>query len=185
MAAANHLKQALGARINCIGCGSGVKESVLKRMASSDSDYYHASNASNILQAFQAVAQSLAQQAPTLVAGSKNMGGSIAKQVASEAGHVPSGGGSTYTSTSKLGEDFGFEVIKNFSCYHCQNDVRTFCPTCQVAQCAGASRSIPDPQGSGKQLLAMQCGACSTEFHITMVEKLHQSSTRDGGKKGK
>ena len=185
VAAANHLKQALGARIICIGCGSGVKESVLQRMASSKSDYHHANNASGILQAFQAVAQSLAQQAPTLVAGGKNTGGSVAKQVASDAGRAPSDGGSNYTSTSKLGDDYGFEVIKNFSCHHCQNDIRTFCPTCQVAQCAGAARSIPDPQGTGKQLLAMHCGSCSTEFHITMVKKLHQSSTQTGKKKGK
>ena len=185
VAAANHLKQALGARIICIGCGSGVKESVLQRMASNKSDYHHANNASGILQAFQAVAQSLAQQAPTLVAGGKNTGGSVAKQVASDAGRAPSESGSNYTSTSKLGGNFGFEVIKNFSCHHCQNDIRTFCPTCQVAQCAGAARSIPDPQGTGKQLLAMHCGSCSTEFHITMVKKLHQSSSQTGGKKGK
>ena len=185
VAAANHLKQALGARIICIGCGSGVKESVLQRMASSKSDYHHATNASGILQAFQAVAQSLAQQTPTLVAGGKNMEGSVAKQVASDAGRAPSDGGSNYTTTSKLGDDYGFEVIKNFSCHHCQNNIRTFCPTCQVAQCAGAARSIPDPQGTGKQLLAMHCGSCSTEFHITMVKKLHQSSTQTGGKKGK
>lgn len=185
VAAANHLKQALGARIICIGCGSGVKESVLQRMASSKSDYHHANNASGILQAFQAVAQSLAQQAPTLVADSKTSGGSVAKQVASDAGRAPSGGGSNYSSTSKLGDDYGFEVINDFSCHHCQNDTRTFCPTCQVAQCAGAARSIPDPQGTGKQLLAMHCGSCSTEFHITMVKKLHQSSTQTGKKKGK
>ena len=160
--AANHLKKYLGARIICIGCGSSVQQSVLKKMASSSSDYHHANNASDILQAFQAVAQSLGQLTPTVTSGGKNSTGSTAKQISSDSGSAPTNTSSNYGNTSKLDGDYGFEVIKDFSCHHCKNDIRTFCPSCNVAQCAGSCHKIPDPQDASKQILAMNCGSCVT-----------------------
>jgi len=185
VAAANHLKRSLGARIICIGCGSGVNKSVMQKMASNKSDYHHANNASGILQAFQAVAQSLGQQTLTVTSGGKGLKASIAKQISSGNGSAPTSSSSTYTPTSKLDADLGFEIIRDFQCHQCQSDIRTFCPSCNAPQCAGASKSIQNPNDPSKNTLALQCGSCKTEFHIKMVDKLHQQSTTLGGKKGK
>jgi uncharacterized protein YegL len=185
ISAAKRLKESLGARIICIGCGPDVDKSVMQKMASSKSDYHHAKSAAGILQAFQAVAQSLGQQTLTVTSSGKGLNGSIAKQISSANGSAPSSSSSNYTSTSKLDTDLGFEIIRDYSCFHCQSDIRTFCPSCNSPQCAGASKSIRDPHDSSKNILSLECGSCNTEFHIKMVDKLHQQSTTLGGKKGK
>lgn len=163
------------AKLITIGCGSSVNQSYMASLASTTSDYHHASNPGQILAIFQQVARSLAQ-IPVVSGANKSGNASRAKQI----GVVSKNSGSAtsrYQTSNKLKADEGFDIIENFKCDGCGSNGRAIC-VCGVPLCQGGLRDM----GKGN-LPKMTCPVCNIEFEMHLVETLHASTRNSGGKK--
>ena len=168
-----------GVRFISIGCGSDITdEDLLMRLATSRDDYHHAKNASDILQAFQAVAKSLGQQRITQSSSGSKSGSNItARQIQSQPGSPassPSGG--TSMGVSVLGYGEGYEYIEDFNCHHCASNERIACGYCAKNMCSGGSTL------KGK-VNVIQCPYCNEESEIEMTQQgVHAGVGQLGGK---
>jgi uncharacterized protein YegL len=163
------------AKLITIGCGSSVNQSYMASLASTTSDYHHASNPGQILAIFQQVARSLAQ-IPVVSGANKSGNASRAKQI----GVVSNNSGSAtsrYQTSNKLKADEGFDIIENFNCDGCGSNGRAMC-VCGIPLCQGGLRDM----GKGN-LPKMTCPVCNIEFEMQLVETLHASTRNKGGKK--
>jgi hypothetical protein len=163
------------AKLITIGCGSSVNQSYMASLASTTSDYHHASNPGQILAIFQQVARSLAQ-IPVVSGANKSGNTSRAKQI----GVVSNNSGSAtsrYQTSNKLKADEGFDIIENFNCDGCGSNGRAMC-VCGIPLCQGGLRDM----GKGN-LPKMTCPVCNIEFEMQLVETLHASTRNKGGKK--
>lgn len=163
------------AKLITIGCGSSVNQSYMASLASTTSDYHHASNPGQILAIFQQVARSLAQ-IPVVSGANKSGNASRAKQI----GVVSNNSGSAtsrYQTSNKLKADEGFDIIENFNCDGCGSNGRAMC-VCGIPLCQGGLRDM----GKGN-LPKMTCPVCNIEFEMYLVETLHASTRNKGGKK--
>ena len=163
------------AKLITIGCGSSVNQSYMASLASTTSDYHHASNPGQILAIFQQVARSLAQ-IPVVSGANKSGNASRAKQI----GVVSNNSGSAtsrYQTSNKLKADEGFDIIENFNCDGCGSNGRAMC-VCGIPLCQGGLRDM----GKGN-LPKMTCPVCNIEFELQLVETLHASTRNKGGKK--
>ena len=162
-------------KLIAIGCGSSVDKSYMSSLASTNSDYHHASSPGQILSVFQQVARSLAQ-IPVISTGNKSGNASRAKQigiVSQNSSHT----GSRYQSSNQLKANEGFDIIEDFNCDGCGSNGRAVC-VCGVPLCQGGLQDM----GKGN-LPKMTCPVCSVEFEMQLVKTLHASTRNRGGKK--
>ena len=164
-----------GVRFITIGCGSGVNVSLMKKLASSKSDFHMAKNASGILQAFQAVAKSLQQQNLARSPTNKNSNSGISALQINSYGSLPhSQSAGTVSSSNILGDNEGYDFIEQFSCHHCSSTDRIACIFCGKNTCGGGTVSG-----------ILKCPFCHEESEVEITKKGVRAGTQGLGGKGK
>lgn len=158
-----------GVRFISVGCGE-AKESWLKRMASTDADYHHATKAKDLVQIFQNISKSLSQSRPVSAIKGKKNSSSVAKQIAKndlKSASVQSG-------SNKLGANQGYAFIEDFQCYHCNDCSRIVCGGCGESLCGGGIKNNE-----------LKCPICSVVSQVEVSTQAFGKVGASGNSKGK
>ena len=184
---AGKLVKGNGAKIITIGCGDSEPD-FMRKIASTHADHHQVDDIDQLQSIFANVGQSLAQRNVSNTDIGESDAVAPARQVQQSA-FDPNATTSSYSSSTSLGANEGFDYIQDFSCHFCRDEMRVICSSCSTTHCGGGVRSVgrrrlgSNPShSSGAQ--EIECPNCGNVGKIDFSESVFGSASAGGTKKG-